>query len=75
VLALPGGLLAEIPLSPFTLKQAPAAGHGVSVVDPKATAVAPVKPLPWIWTPVPPAAVPWPGTTASTISAAGVTLV
>jgi hypothetical protein len=59
--------LAKIPLAPFTLKQgAPEAGHGGRVVDPKATAVAPLKPLPLIWTPVPPAAVPWLGISAST---------
>jgi hypothetical protein len=47
VLAAPDGLLAEIWLSPLTLKQG-CVPHGGSEVAPKATAVAPVKPLPRI---------------------------
>jgi hypothetical protein len=67
--AVPGGLRAKIPVSPpLGLKQGPGTEvpHGASVVVPNATAVAPMKPLPRICTAVPPAAVPWPGSTAST---------
>src|ERR1700693_2986143 len=63
---VPGGLVAPIPLSPLRLKQLPDAGHGGMVVDPKAMAVAPVKPLPVICTPVPPDAGPPRGLTPLT---------
>src|SRR5690349_3733780 len=63
----PGGLLAEMKVSPCVLKQGNTDGwHGGSVVVPNATAVAPVKPVPTISTPVPPTTGPWFGTTAST---------
>ena len=64
--ALPGGLVAPMLLSPLRLKQFPDVGHGGMVVDPNAMAVAPVKPIPVIWTPVPPAAGPPRGLTPLT---------
>src|SRR5229473_2700672 len=56
----PGGLLAPIALSPLGKKQGPntVGPHGTIDVAPNATAVAPVKPLPTICRPVPPATGP-----------------
>jgi hypothetical protein len=73
--AVPGGLGAKMTVSPpdGLLKHGPGTEgtHARSVVVPNATAVAPVKPLPRICTVVPPAAVPWPGSTASTTGTLG----
>jgi hypothetical protein len=72
--AVPGGLGAEMKVSlPDEKKQGPGWGpHGESVVDPKATCVAPVKPLPRICTSVPPAADPVRGLTPLTTGGPGV---
>src|ERR1700686_822893 len=71
---LPAGLVAEIDLSPLTVKQG-ALPHARSVVDPKATPVAPVNPLPRICTPVPPVAGPLRGLTPLTTGGPGVSKV